>query len=149
GGLRQHRHQGLGDPVPRDWSVTMAATYQAAGQGEWEPAVASFSFTPDGGTLEGDVFVVAVVARDDATLTLPAGAEVAFQHVNISSDRHMTVFAWAAPSDAPGAVSIPLSASTRGSLTWTRWRGVDAVDAINAVAQQYVYGASADAPSVA
>lgn len=126
----------------------MAITYEAAGQHEFSSATSALSFTPDSGTLTGDVFVVAVANRANATITPPAGtADQAFANLGpLGSDRRVSVFSWVAPSDAPGPVSVPLSASTTGSVTWTRFRG--ASGSFDADADNQAVGTNAVAPDL-
>ena len=104
----------------------MAITFEASGQQEFATNVASLSFTPDANTQAGDVIVVAVASRMNATITLPAYVpESSFTNINFSGDRYISVFAWVAPINNPGTVSIPLSTPATGSVTWARLRGVD------------------------
>lgn len=126
----------------------MAITYEAAGQHEFSSATSALSFTPDSGTLTGDVFVVAVANRANATITPPAGtADQAIANLGpLGSDRRVSVFSWVAPSDAPGPVSVPLSASTTGSVTWTRFRGASGW--FDADADNQAVGTSAVAPDL-
>src|SRR5690606_28808760 len=79
-------------------------------------------------TLAGDAFEVQVACRGSATITTPVGTgSVGAKDRVLAGDRNVSVFLWTAPTDAPGPVSIPLSTSTTGSVTWKRYRGASAV----------------------
>lgn len=117
----------------------MAITYEASGFHEFSTAGANLSFTPDAGTLEDDVFLVSLACRQDQTIQLTGAsapatafwANVTDTHfVNLdftSGDRAATVLLWKAPSNAPGPVTVPLTGSATGSVTWQRFRGASGI----------------------
>lgn len=113
----------------------MAITYQTSGSTPFSTATSSWSFTPDAGTLAGDVFVVQVYTQDaNATVSGPSGGtrfNTAVTNLDGggTGDR-LSVFVWVAATNNPGTQSLTISTSAAGTVTWSRFRGVDATSPI-------------------
>jgi len=119
----------------------VAITYEASGSTSITSASSSWSFTPDAGTIAGDVFVVQVFTQDaDANITVPLGSiAIAVNNDDLQSPaggNRVSVFAWLAGWDAPGPQTVGVSAAAEGTITWARFRGVDAFNPFDAF--QYV-----------
>ena len=128
----------------------MAITYQTSGSTPVETATSSWSFTPDAGTLAGDVFVVQVFTQDtNANITPPAGSTTTAVNNHdggyAPGGNRVSVFAWVAPSNAPGAQTVGVSAAAAGTVTWARFRGVDTSSPFDAF--QYASNAGGSAVS--
>ncbi len=120
-------------------------TYEASGFTSITPASSSWSFTPDTGTLAGDVFVVQVYAQDEnATVSGPSGGTrfntAVTNFAGAGTGDLISVFVWVADSDNPGAQSLTISTSAQGTVTWSRFRGVDATSPIEDFEYSYDNG---------
>ena len=100
---------------------------------------ASFVLPMPSGTLPGDVFLVAVTTATSSGSTSqitspPAGAIAVIPGTSNDAlgNGHAALYAWAAPDPVPASITFGLVAARRGSLAWTRSRGVHTSDPIAA-----------------
>lgn len=103
-------------------------TFIASGEVTFTSTTTSYTLPMPSGVLEGDVLVLQVTTRDGHSITsLPTGAVTL-----INPQRYQTqgvsysVHVWSAPASVPGSITVGITPSLAGNITWIHLRGAEA-----------------------
>lgn len=97
---------------------------------DWDlTGVPAFTMPVPAGTVAGDVIILTATVTSSLAstpFTTPANASILVTYSNYATDSVSTVtYLWICPSTPPANITVSMSSSQQGALSWLHLRGVD------------------------